>query len=134
MNLTPFFESTFVIQLHVYAAIFAIFLGAFILSARKGTARHKHAGRVWVGIVAVVAISSFAIHEIRTFGWFSPLHLLSILTLVALFSSVHAIRSGAVERHQNSMKWLFFAGLLIPGFFAFLPGRTMSNVFIEPWL
>lgn len=134
MNLTPLYESSWVIQFHVYAAVLAIGLGIYVLSGTKGTTRHKAIGRVWVLAMVCIAVSSFWIHEIRLLGSFSPIHLLSILVLVALYRAVRAIRSGRVKEHQNSMKWLFFAGLLFPGALTFLPDRLMSKVFFEPVL
>ena len=46
------------IALHAAFAIGAAILGAYILLTRKGTARHKAIGRVFGGLMLVVAASS----------------------------------------------------------------------------
>ena len=69
------------ILLHVLGAMLAIMLGAAQLSMKKGGAVHMLLGRVWVGLMLVVAGSSFFIHEIRLWGEYSPIHLLSLWTI-----------------------------------------------------
>ena len=69
------------IPLHALGAMLAIMLGAAQLSMKKGGAVHMLLGRVWVGLMLVVAGSSFFIHEIRLWGEYSPIHLLSLWTI-----------------------------------------------------
>ena len=69
------------IPLHALGAMLAIMLGAAQLSMKKGGAVHMLLGRVWVGLMLVVAGSSFFIHEIRLWGAYSPIHLLSLWTI-----------------------------------------------------
>ena len=79
-TLLPFFAATWLIQLHILAAFFAIAGGGVQFFLQKGGSLHKLVGRLWVSSMAVVALSSFFIHEIRLFGLFSPIHLLSVMT------------------------------------------------------
>ena len=81
MSLAPLLDAPLAIQLHAFAAMAAFALGAVQLAGIKGTAWHRGRGFVWVGLMLIVAISSFWIHEIRLWGPWSPIHLLSILTL-----------------------------------------------------
>lgn len=75
-----------------------------------------------------VAISSFWIHELRLWGPWSPIHFISIFTLVMLpFAVWHAHRH-RVEHHKWSMIWIFTGGLVIAGLFTFVPGRIMHAV------
>ena len=79
MNITPVLNASVVIQLHLPAALLALGLGAVQLAAAKGTASHRRLGYLWASVMAVVAISSFFIFELRLWGPFSPIHLLSLL-------------------------------------------------------
>jgi uncharacterized membrane protein len=75
-----------------------------------------------------VAVSSFWIHGFRSFGPFSLIHVLSLLTLVALAFGVRAARVGNMASHRWSMRSLFFGALVIAGAFTLLPGRVMHAV------
>lgn len=68
MTLQPLLQASPVIQIHAYAAIAALLLGAAVLFRRKGDRLHKLGGRIWVLLMVVVAISSFFIHAIRIWG------------------------------------------------------------------
>lgn len=122
-------HSTPVIQIHTYAAILALFLGVILLSMRKGSRLHKKSGKIWVLLMVVVAVSSFWINGIKMVGPFSPIHILSVLTLWAVFEGVRHIRAGRVNAHKRSMQQLFFLALVGAGFFTLIPGRLMYNVF-----
>ena len=82
--------------------------------------------------MTVIAVSSFWIHEIRLVGPFSPIHLLSIFTLVMLPLAVLHARRHRVDRHRKAMIGIFCGALLIAGAFTFLPGRIMHAVAFGP--
>lgn len=80
MSLQPLIESSVAIQIHAACAIAALVLGAFILWRRKGTPLHKALGKLWIGLMLIVATSAWFINEIRMIGPFSPIHIFSIMT------------------------------------------------------
>ena len=116
------------VLIHLTAAIVAIVLGAVILWRRKGGRWHRLGGRVWVATMVVVSVSAFGIHHIRTFGPFSPLHLLSLVTLVSLALGLWFIRHRNVEGHRATLRILYGAALLIPGAFTLLPDRLLGRL------
>lgn len=59
MILTPVTAASPVIQLHLLGALIALGLGAVQLALAKGTAPHRLLGYIWVGMMTVVALSSF---------------------------------------------------------------------------
>lgn len=128
MSLAPLLAAAPAIQVHAFVAMAAFLAGLVQFAAAKGTARHRLLGRLWVGGMAVVALSSFLIHEIRLWGAWSPIHLLSLLTLAGLAWAVVAARRGDIERHRRIMANLFFGALVVAGLFTFLPGRIMHAV------
>jgi uncharacterized membrane protein len=128
MNLTPLTEAPFVIQLHAYAALAAFVLGIVQLARVKGTTHHRALGYTWVGLMLIVAVSSFWIHDMRVWGPWSPIHLLSIFTLAMLPLGVAHARRHNVTGHKFTMVSIFAGALVIAGIFTLLPGRIMHRV------
>jgi uncharacterized membrane protein len=128
MTLAPLLDAAPQIQVHAFAAIAAFGLGLVQLSAPKGTLPHRTVCWVWVALMFVVCVSSFFIHDIRMWGPWSPIHLLSIYVLIILPLAVLAARRHVVERHRSRMLGLFLGALVIAGAFTFWPGRIMHAV------
>ena len=128
VTLSPLLNAAPVIQIHAFAAIAAFAVGAVQLSAPKGTVPHHLIGWSWAVLMLTVAVSSLFIHEIRLWGPWSPIHLLSILVLVTLPLAVLHARRRQVSRHRMAMLMLFTGALVIAGVFTFLPGRIMHSV------
>lgn len=132
MSLDPLLHASPIIQIHAVAAMAALVLGATVLWRRKGDARHKLMGRVWVGLMAVTALSSLFIWEIRMFGLFSPIHLLSLGTLFGLWKAVRLARLRRIAQHRRAMQAIYGLGLVVTGYFTLMPGRIMSHVVFGP--
>ncbi len=132
MNLQPLLTATPAIQIHAFAALAALPLGAFVLLRRKGDANHRAAGRVWVVLMMVTALSGFFIHEIRLWGPFSPIHLLSAFVPVSLIYAIIMARKGKIAEHRKTMRSVFAGALLLAGLFTVMPGRIMDAVLLEP--
>jgi uncharacterized membrane protein len=128
VNFAPLIDAPLTIQLHAYAALAAFALGIAQLSGIKGTTRHRAMGYSWVALMLIVAVSSFFIHDLRVWGLWSPIHLLSIFTLAMLPLGVWHARRHAVQRHRWTMIGIFSGALVIAGFFTLAPGRIMSKV------
>ena len=128
MTLQPLFNDGAIITLHALAALAGLLLGLSQLTLRKGGRRHRSIGYVWISLMVSVAVSSFWIHGFRSFGPFSLIHVLSLLTLIALAFGVRAARVGNMAAHRWSMRSLFFGALVIAGAFTLLPGRVMHAV------
>jgi uncharacterized membrane protein len=128
MTFAPLLNASPVIQIHAFAALAAFALGFVQFAAPKGTLPHRTIGWIWVTLMMAIAVSSFWIHEIRLIGPFSPIHLLSIFTLVTLPLAVLAAHRHDVPRHRRAMISIFLGALVIAGAFTFLPGRIMHAV------
>jgi uncharacterized membrane protein len=116
------------IPLHAFAAMAAFALGIVQFAAPKGTLPHRTIGWIWVVLMATVAASSLWIHEIRLLGPWSPIHLLSIFTLIVLPIAAWRARRHRVADHRRIMTMIFAGALVIAGLFTFLPGRIMHAV------
>jgi len=128
VNLALFANASLAIQVHVVAAILAFLIGGYVLIRRKGDRLHRNLGKVWVALMALTALSSFAIHTIRMIGPFSPIHILSVVTLGSLWIALRAARQRDIARHLNTMRGLYVFALIGAGAFTFLPGRLMNRL------
>lgn len=128
MTLAPLLAAPAVIQVHAFAAMAAVLLGLVQFVAPKGTLPHRQVGWTWVGLMVVVAASSFGITSASNGGRYSWIHGLSAYVLLMLPLAVLAARRGNPGRHRTAMAALFAGGLVIAGAFTMLPGRIMGAV------
>lgn len=114
----------FAIVLHVATVIPAIPLGGYLLLARKGTARHKLLGKIWVALMVATALSALFI---KTGGSFSFIHIFVPLTLWSSYKLVATARRGDMKAHRWEILTLYLGALMIPGIFSMaIPGRLMN--------
>ena len=120
-------QTTFtpVILVHAGAAFTAITLGAGMFLARKGTFGHRVAGRGWVALMLVTAISSFWIKASGTFSW---IHLLSIAVPLLLALGVYFALVRNVRGHKTTMAAIYALGLGVAGLFTLLPHRLLGRM------
>lgn len=128
MNWDAVTEASTVIQIHLVTALAALVFGIVMWLRPKGTPSHKFIGRLFVGMMVITAISAYFIRSLGN-GGFSPIHIFVPITLIGSFLIVKSIRKGDVIAHKKHVRNMFFAALLIPGAFSFLPGRTMWMLF-----
>jgi uncharacterized membrane protein len=130
MTLEPLLSASPAIKLHAFAAMAAFALGIVQFWRPKGTSAHRAIGWLWAGLMLVISISAFFIHELRLWGSWSPIHLLAILTLVTLPIGVLHARRHRIGQHRIYMISIFCGALLIAGLFTFVPGRIMHAVIV----
>ena len=115
------------IPLHAFAAMAAFVLGVVQLAAPKGTLPHRtSAGSGWPDGASWRHLVLDP--QIRLIGPWSPIHLLSIFTLVMLPLGVWRAHRHEVGDHRRIMILLFSGALIIAGLFTLLPGRIMHAV------
>ena len=132
MSLAPLLNAAPAIPLHAFAAMAAFALGLVQFAAPNGTLPHRTLGWIWVGLMLSVALSSFWIHQIRLVGPWSPIHLLSIFTLVMVPFGVWKAHRHQVAAHRLTMILIFTGALVIAGLFTLVPGRIMHAVVFGP--
>jgi uncharacterized membrane protein len=128
MTLAPLLHAPAVIRFHAAFAFAAIGLGAVQFLAPKGTLPHRTIGWAWATLMMLVAGSSLFIHTIRTWGPWSPIHLLSLFTLAVVPVAVWRARRHDVRSHRQAMIWIFVLALVVTGLFTLAPGRIMNKV------
>lgn len=128
MTLAPLFQADLAVQIHAFAALALVPLTIFMFARPKGQRAHRIFGWAWVLGMGLVAGSSFFVTGFRMFGPYSPIHLLSVMALFALYQGVRAARRKHVSAHRKVMRQLSFGALGVAGLLTFWPGRTMFLV------
>lgn len=121
---------TLLIASHVAAALVSVSLGVVQLARRKGDARHRHLGRVWVVLMLWTAVSSFWIRHLRD-GAFSWLHVLSLVTLVTVTLGVVGIRRGDLRAHRANMVGSWLGSAIAMVFALALPTRMIPTFAVD---
>lgn len=136
MTLTPFLETSPVIQLHVICALVALALGPVALWRKRRDRIHKIVGYVWVVSMALAAAVALFISSHFTPIGLGPIHLLSLYALFGIYQSMAAIYNRDIVTHKKVMEALYVRGLALAGAFNFLPGRTTQRALIpdHEWL
>ena len=127
MTIEPLFALPVAIQIHVFSAVFAIALGPVALWRKRKDRIHKVVGYAWVSCMATLAISSFWINGFRIVGPFSPIHLLSVYTLWALFDCVRLARIGNIKGHKAAMEALYLWAVAVTGLLTLVPDRFLGK-------
>ncbi|WP_422376159.1 DUF2306 domain-containing protein [Roseibium sp.] len=128
MTLSPLLDAGWLVASHAGAALVALITGVFQLRAPKGTRSHRTLGYLWFALMVWVSGSSLFIYTIRLWGPFSPIHILSLLTLVFLAGGILTAQRGQIRAHRSIMVLTFTGALVIAGLFTLLPGRIMHEV------
>ncbi|WP_420139683.1 DUF2306 domain-containing protein [Sphingomonas sp.] len=109
---------------HLLTIIPAVPLGAVMLLRPKGDRLHRLIGRVWVALMMIAALASFGVRHLT--GHLSLIHILSVVTLLALPRAILDARAGRIARHRRTMT-IVYAALVIAGYFTLIPTRTLGG-------
>ncbi|MBB4099526.1 DUF2306 domain-containing protein [Sphingomonas kyeonggiensis] len=112
------------IAVHLATVLPAIPLGLWVLLSRKGDATHRMLGRIWAALMVTGAGSALFIRHLNH-GQFSWLHLFVPIVFFTLYRAIRQARAGQIAAHKVNMWRLYALALLLPGMFAFLPGRLL---------
>lgn len=126
MDVTALTDAPIAVQAHVGFAALAVILGPIALFRKSRDLIHRGAGRIWVLAMLGLSVTSFFIHSIAMIGPFSPIHILSVTTLIGLFYGFRAARQRNFVAHGRAMRALYMQALIGAGVFTFLPGRRMN--------
>ena len=102
--------------LHFLGALAALAIGLIVIFNRKGTARHRLLGSVYVILLVTLNVSALSLHREDAFG---PFHILAVLSLITIAVGVGllVLTSGPehlVAAHAYMMSWSY-VGLVAAG-------------------
>lgn len=109
---------------HLATVIPAIPLGAYVILSRKGGARHRTLGTIWLSLMFVTAISTLFIRNFND-GQFSWIHIFTLITFIAIPQAIISARRGKITTHKIHLRNFFIGALIVAGITSFAPGRTM---------
>lgn len=110
--------------IHLVTVIPAMPLGLYVFARRKGDALHRLLGRIWLVLMGTTAFASLFIRHMT--GGFGPIHILSIMTLVAIPYAIESARRRRFREHRNTLVALYASAIVVAGAFTFVPGRVMN--------
>ena len=121
------------VWLHLGSVLTATALTPIMLLRRKGDDRHRTLGYAWVTAMVMTAATSLAFKTgvagptLGVFsGDFSPIHLLSIYTLLQVPLIVARARRHNWAGHERAVRSMVIGALLVAGFFTFPFDRMLG--------
>ena len=111
---------------HLLTVSLAVALTPVMLWRPRGDRRHRQLGYVWVSAMTLTALASLGVRGINH-GHFSPIHLLSILTLLCLPIIVTSARRHDHLLHAKAIRGMALGALLVSGSLTFLPARLLGH-------
>lgn len=112
------------VVVHLATVLPSLPLGLYIFLSRKGDARHRLLGRVWMVLMMITAIAALFIRHLND-GQFSLVHIASAVTIIGIPLAIKAAREGRIQAHRAHLLTMFIGALLVSGVLSFLPGRIM---------
>ncbi|WP_404479292.1 DUF2306 domain-containing protein [Novosphingobium sp. BL-52-GroH] len=114
------------IWLHLATILLALGLTPVLLWRPRGTPGHRQLGYVWSAAMFLTAVDSLFVTTSNP-GHFSPIHILSIATIVLVPMLVVNARRHDLARHRRTVRGLIIGALLIAGFFTFPFDRLLGH-------
>ena len=115
-----------IVWLHLGTVLIALALTPILLLKQRGTSQHRRLGWAWSVAMFVTAVGSLFIRKATGSGW-SPIHVLSGLTIVLVPLLVSRARQHDVSGHRRSVRGTVTGALLIAGFFTLPFGRMLGR-------
>ena len=115
-----------IIWVHLLTIMVALALTPTMLLRPRGDPLHRSLGTLWVAAMLATAIASFWV-RLSHHGGFSPIHLLSVWTLVQVPIIYWSARTHRVARHRRAVRAMVTGALLIAGFFTFPFQRMLGQ-------
>lgn len=112
---------------HLLTIILALALTPFLLLQKRGSRRHRQLGWAWALAMFATAVISLGIRESGPSGGWSPIHVLSGITIVGVPLAVWRARQHNVPGHRLGIRITVTGALVIAGFFTFPFGRMLGR-------
>ena len=114
-----------VVWMHLLTILVALALTPVLMFGRRGSRRHRKLGQVWVAAMIATAAASLFVRE--SGGGWSPIHILSILTLAGVPYLWWTAHTRNVAAHRRAVRGTVTGALLVAGFFTFPFGRMLGR-------
>jgi uncharacterized membrane protein len=114
-----------IVWLHLGTIAVALGLTPVLLLRRRGDDLHRVLGWTWASAMFITAALTFFVRVINP-GHLSPIHLLSLLTIVAVPRLVWQARGHRIAQHRRGVRTVVTFALLLAGVLTFPFGRMLG--------
>jgi uncharacterized membrane protein len=114
------------VWVHLATIMTAMLLSPIMLLRRRGDRWHRILGLMWFAAMAISCLVSFDLQLIND-GGFSPIHILSVTTLILLPRIWWNARQHQIIAHRRGIRLVIAGALLIAGFFTFGFNRILGQ-------
>jgi len=146
MTFEPLLNASPIIQVHAFAGMSALVLGAIQIAAPKGTIPHRTFGWIWMVFIMVMLLTAPIIHGAklqdllgpgvcyeadRSLNWqarCASIHLITVFLIFAVPFGPLLARRGRPKHHRNLMVFFWVGALVIAGAFTTDTHRIMHSV------
>lgn len=111
---------------HLLAVLVALSLTPVMLLRRRGDARHRLLGKVWVMAMLLTAASSLGIQALRP-GHFTLVHLLSLYVIGIAPVIWWSAATHRLALHQRMVRGMVIGALVIAGSFTLPLNRLLGH-------
>ena len=111
---------------HLLLLLIALAITPVLMLQARGTRRHRALGWTWAAALFATAAVSFGLSGL-TSGW-SPIHVFSVITVLAVPALVWMARTHQVRHHRRIARNLTAGALLLAGVFTLLGERTLGRM------
>jgi uncharacterized membrane protein len=111
---------------HLIAVLIALTLTPVMLLRRRGDARHRLLGKIWVLAMFLTALFSLGVQSLRP-GHFTLIHLLSLYVIATAPVIWWSAATHRIALHQRMIRGMVTGALLIAGFFTFPFDRLLGH-------
>ena len=112
---------------HLVTITVALSLTPALLWQRRGSRRHRQLGWIWASAMFATALLSLFIRREGAPGGWSPIHILSIITLIGVPQAVWRARTHQVEKHRKGLVTMVTGALILAGLFTFPFHRLLGR-------
>jgi uncharacterized membrane protein len=119
-------EMPAIVWFHLVTIVAALGLTPWLLLQKRGTRLHRRLGWTWAAAMMATAVASLFVRGMNYGGW-SPIHILSVVTIVGVPAAVWRARLHDVSGHRQSMRILITGALILAGVFTFPFDRTLGR-------
>lgn len=111
---------------HIATVMLAVLLTPVMLLRQRGDRLHRRIGWVWCAAMMITALLSLGI-RVTNHGSLSPIHILSVVTLIGVPRLVLAARQHRIADHRRGVRVIVSLALLVAGLFTFPFGRMLGQ-------
>lgn len=107
-----------IIWAHLLTILVALALTPAMLLRPRGTRLHRRLGAVWLAAMLATALLSLGVQTSKP-PHFSPIHILSLVTILSVPAIWWTARAHRVARHRLAVRVLVTGALVLAGTFTF---------------